>query len=190
VDFHFVWFALLLCLNGAGQGLFSATNTSGIMSSVPVADRGAASGMRATFLNSGTALSIGIFFSLMTSGLGHALPSSLSRGLRAQGVSRRHGRPPGPPASRQHPVRIPGRQSDTPSAGATGTLASLPAHNVATLTGSHFFPTIISGPFRHGPFVVFIVASIMAAIAAIASALRGPSRPNQAAGIVLLDETV
>ena len=47
--------------------------------------------MRATFQNSGMALSIGIFFSLMIVGLAATLPRTLSSGLRAQGV---------PPASR------------------------------------------------------------------------------------------
>ena len=42
--------------------------------------------MRATFQNSGTALSIGIFFSLMIAGLSRTLPDTLTRGLKAQGV--------------------------------------------------------------------------------------------------------
>jgi MFS family permease len=57
VNFSYLLFAGLLALCGIGQGMFSAPNTSGIMSSVPVGDRGAASGMRSTFQNSGTALS-------------------------------------------------------------------------------------------------------------------------------------
>src|SRR5690348_7237927 len=50
----------------------SAPNTSSIMSSVPARHRGAASGMRSTFQNSGTALSIGVFFSLMIAEIGRA----------------------------------------------------------------------------------------------------------------------
>ena len=56
------------------------------MSSVPARHRGAASGMRSTFQNSGMSLSIGIFFSLMIAGLAAALPQTLSAGLRAKGV--------------------------------------------------------------------------------------------------------
>jgi sugar phosphate permease len=41
-------FAILLLVSGIGQGMFSAPNTSAIMGSVPPAQRGAASGMRAT----------------------------------------------------------------------------------------------------------------------------------------------
>jgi MFS family permease len=86
VDFSYPEFAALLLLNGIGQGMFSAPNTSAIMGSVPPEQRGVASGMRATFQNSGTALSIGLFFSLMISGLASSLPHTLNSGLQAQGV--------------------------------------------------------------------------------------------------------
>ena len=56
------------------------------------AQRGVASGMRSTFQNSGTALSIGVFFSLMIAGLAGRLPHALTGGLHAQGVPARHRR--------------------------------------------------------------------------------------------------
>jgi hypothetical protein len=49
IDFPYLVFAALLLLNGIGSGLFAAPNTAGIMNSVPARQRGAASGMRATF---------------------------------------------------------------------------------------------------------------------------------------------
>ena len=85
-DFSYWVFALLIFLNGVGGGLFSAPNTSLIMSSVPTRMRGAASGARATFMNAGMVLSMGIFFSLMVAGLSSSLPHTLSSGLTAQGV--------------------------------------------------------------------------------------------------------
>ena len=86
VDFSYPAFAGLLVLSGIGQGVFSAPNTSAIMSSVPEHQRGVASGMRSTFQNSGTALSIGVFFSLMVAGLARSLPDTLTAGLQAHGV--------------------------------------------------------------------------------------------------------
>lgn len=86
-DFNYWAFAGLLVLNGIGSGLFSAPNTSAIMSSVPANRRGAASGMRGTFFNSGTSLSIGVFFTLMIVGLAQTLPGALTNGLQAHGVS-------------------------------------------------------------------------------------------------------
>ena len=86
VDFSYPAFAALIVVNGIGVGMFAAPNSSSIMGSVPAAQRGAASGMRSTFQNSGTALSIGVFFALMISGLAGTLPTSLTRGLQHQGV--------------------------------------------------------------------------------------------------------
>jgi MFS family permease len=174
VDFSYRSFAALLIISGIGQGMFAAPNTSAIMSSVPAEHRGAASGMRATFQNSGTALSIGVFFSLMTSGLATSLPRALTGGLQAQGV------PADTAASAAHlaPVSTlfaaflgnnPIRHLLEP----TGVLTRLPAHDVATLTGTTFFPHVIAAPFHNGLTVVFTTAAIMSAVAAVASVLRG-----------------
>ncbi len=56
------------------------------MSSVPASQRGVASGMRATAMNAGTVLSIGVFFSLLIAGLARSLPGALGSGLAAAGV--------------------------------------------------------------------------------------------------------
>ena len=98
VDFSYAAFAPLIVLNGIGVGMFSAPNSSSIMGSVPAAQRGAASGMRATFQNAGIALSIGVFFSLMIAGLASSLPHTLTTGLQAQGV---------PPAVAAHVGSLP-----------------------------------------------------------------------------------
>src|ERR1700678_2533412 len=86
VNFPYWLFALLVALNGIGSGMFASPNTSSIMGSVPASDRGVASGMRATFQNSGTAISIGVVFTLLIAGLSSSLPSSLSSGLVKVGV--------------------------------------------------------------------------------------------------------
>ena len=86
VIFPYWMFALLSFANGVGGGMFAAPNSASIMSSVPARYRGAASGMRATYQNSGTALSIGVFFSLMIAGLAASLPHTLSRGLEQHSV--------------------------------------------------------------------------------------------------------
>ncbi len=86
VNFPYWAFALLIAANGIGGGMFAAPNSSSIMGSVPARHRGAASGMRSTFQNSGTALSIGIVFSLMIAGLASTLPRTLTSGLARHGV--------------------------------------------------------------------------------------------------------
>jgi hypothetical protein len=52
-------------------------------------------------------------------------------------------------------------------------LAGLSAHDQATLTGSSFFPNLISGPFQDGLHAAFLFAIVACLIAAGASLLRG-----------------
>jgi MFS family permease len=183
VDFSYPVFAAIVFANGVGQGMFSAPNTSAIMGSVPPERRGAASGMRATFQNSGMSLSIGIFFSLMVTGLASNLPHTLSSGLQAQGV------PAGvagsvaslPPVSTLFAAFL-GQNPVGHLLAPSGVLHTLPAHNAATLTGTEFFPHLISGPLHHGLAVVFIAAAAMAVVAAAASVLRGRDSGRPADG--------
>ncbi|WP_067890398.1 MFS transporter [Nocardia vaccinii] len=182
VVFPYPLFALLILASGFGQGMFSAPNTSSIMSSVPAGRRGVASGMRATLQNSGTALSIGVFFSLMISGLASGLPHALSGGLQSHGV---------PTATADRLASLPPVSSlfsaflgDNPIAHllGPGVLNSLPPANADALTGTTFFPQLVSGPFHHGLVIVFTTAAIMAVISALASLLRGrpPATPHTA----------
>jgi MFS family permease len=174
IDFPYWSFALLIAANGVGVGMFGAPNTSALMSSVPASQRGAASGMRSTFQNSGTSLSIGVFFSLMIAGLAGSLPTTLTGGLQQQGVPADVAHRIGtlPPVSSLFAAFL-GVNPIGHLLGPDGTLAGLPAANQATLTGRQFFPNLISGPFHHGLLVVFSVAAALAVLAAFASLLRG-----------------
>ena len=181
VDFAYPAFAFLTFLNGVGSGMFSSPNASVIMNSVPAAQRGVASGMRMTFFNSGSAFSIGVFFSLMVVGLASTLPATLHAGLTGQGV----------------PDQVAGGLAALPPVGIlfaaflginpiasllepTGLLGSLPATNVTTLTGNEFFPSLISSPFHDGLVLVFSIAALMMVIAAIASWYAGAARAEVA----------
>lgn len=175
VNFNYWVFAVLVFLNGLGGGIFTAPNTAAIMSSVPAAQRGAASGVRATFFNAGSSLSIGIFFSLMIVGLANTLPDAMSKGLQAQGVS----------ASVAHEV------ANMPPVGSLfaaflgyNPIAELlapynalnqPGVNAEVLTGKTFFPNLIIEPFHAGLVVVFGAAALMMVVGAIAS-LFNPGR--------------
>ncbi len=181
VNFDYWVFATLVFLNGLGGGIFTAPNTAAIMSSVPAAQRGAASGVRATFFNAGSSLSIGIFFSLMIVGLAHSLPSAMSSGLQAQGV---------PASVAQDVADLPpvgslfaaflGYNPIEELLGPSGALDA-PGVNTAVLTGKTFFPQLITEPFHSGLTVVFIAAAAMMVIGAIAS-LFNPGRYADAPG--------
>jgi MFS family permease len=174
VDFSYPVFALLMVVNGIGVGMFAAPNSSAIMGSVPPAQRGAASGMRSTFQNTGTALSIGVFFSLMIAGLASTLPHTLTSGLVQQGVPHSVAQQVGalPPVSSLFAAVL-GVNPVAHLLGSTGILSTLPAANRAVLTGHQFFPQLISGPFHDGLTVVFIVAAGLSVLGAVASLLRG-----------------
>ncbi|MFL6266197.1 MAG: MFS transporter [Actinomycetes bacterium] len=173
IDFPYWVFAVLLLANGIGSGLFAAPNTAGIMNAVPARQRGAASGMRATFQNAGFVLSIGLFFSLMIAGLAARLPTTLYDGLTANGV---------PPASAERIARLPPVGSlfaaflgYNPIRTLLGpaALEQLSPAQVANLTGTSFFPRLIAEPFQHGLAIVFLAALVMSLVAAAASWLRG-----------------
>jgi hypothetical protein len=129
--------------------------------------------MRATFFNSGTSLSIGVFFTLMIAGLASTLPNTLRDGLTAHHV----------------PSAVAGQVAAQPPVGSLfaaflgenpvrtlvgdPTLAKLPPADGAALTGHRFFPELISSPFHTGLVIVFALATAMSVIGALASLLRG-----------------
>jgi MFS family permease len=174
-DFSYSVFALLLFINGLGSGLFVAPNSTQIMNAVPGSERGQASGVRATAMNAGQVLSIGLFFSLMLAGLAASLPQSMEAGLLAQHV----------------PPDVAARVAATPPVASLfaaflgynpmgelippAVMQALPAASAATLTGHEFFPQLMSGPFKHGLMLAFTFSALLNALAALAS-WRGDHR--------------
>ena len=172
-NFAYWIFAILVFLNGVGGGMFSAPNAAAVMNSVPADQRGGAAGIQAAFMNTGMVLSIGIFFSLMIIGLTKTLPKAMFKGLSAHGVV----------AAQAHAV------ASVPAVGSlfssflgfnplksllkSQTLAHVSHIQWITLTGKHFFPSLIESPFHHGLIIVFSTAIAMSVVGALFSALRG-----------------
>src|SRR6476620_6719073 len=169
VNFNYLVFAVLVFFNGLGGGIFTAPNTAAIMSSVPAAQRGAASGVRATFFNAGSSLSIGVFFSLMIVGLAHTLPSAMSSGLQAQGVSASVAQDVAhlPPVGSLFAAFL-GYNPIAELLAPSGAL-NAPGVNADVLHGKTFFPQLITEPFPSGLVVVFVAAAVMMLIGAVAS---------------------
>jgi MFS family permease len=172
INFSYIWFALLLLLNGVAMGMFASPNRAGIMNSLPPDQRGSGAGMVSTFQNSAMVLSIGVFFTLIITGLSASLPSALYAGLTSQGV---------PAASANAVSHLPPTATlfsallgYNPMKSLLGpTLAHLPAAKAGYLTGREFFPQLIASSFRKGLDAAFYFAFIATVVAAIASALRG-----------------
>jgi MFS family permease len=171
-DFSYLGFAAMLFVLGIGFGAFSAPNQTSIMNSVPRNQRGAASGIAATFLFGGMVLSIGLFFSLMIAGLSTSLPPVMQAGLTSHGV----------------PAAAAAKIASLPPVGSLfaaflgynpmetmlgGTLKHLTPQQAHALTGNDFFPHLISNPFMHGLILAFGLAIAMCIAGAVASAMRG-----------------
>lgn len=172
-DFSYVLFAVITFTLGMGQGLFAAPNTTAIMNSVPEYNRGSASGMRATFMNTSFIFSIAIFFSILILGMSINLSSAFYNNLTSVGI----------------PANVALNVSHIPPTEAlfsaflgynpmkilipNSTLAALPNSTAAKVTGLSFFPHILSKPFMEGMKYVLYTGAGMALIAAIVSSLRG-----------------
>ena len=172
-DFSYGLFALLIFINGFGSGLFIAPNSTQIMNAVPVHERGQASGMRATSLNAGTVLSIGLCFSLMLLGMAATLPGAMESSLLAEGMpadiaAKVAAEPPVASLFAAFLGYNPMAELIPPSA-----LANLPEANAAFITGKTFFPQLLSAPFMHGLTFTFILSLILNLVSAAASWLGG-----------------
>jgi hypothetical protein len=155
------------------MGMFASPNRAGVMNSLPAGDRGAGGGMNQTFQNSAQVLSIGIFFTLMIVGLAATLPDAMLSGLTAHGVSHADAERLAhlPPVSILFAAFL-GYNPIQHLLG-PGALHALSAHDQAALTGSSFFPHLISAPFRDGLHAAFTFAIVACLVAAAASLMRG-----------------
>jgi MFS family permease len=173
VNFGYWPFAAALLVNGIGMGMFASPNRAGIMNSLPPGRRGVGGGMSTTFQNSAMVLSIGIFFSLMVTGLSGSLPGAMASGLTAHGVSQAQAQLVAglPPVS----VLFASLLGYNPIGSLLGpsAIGHLPAGDAAYLTGRSFFPSLISGPFHDGLVVAFGFAIAACLVAAAASWMRG-----------------
>ncbi len=199
IDFSYLPFALLMLTNGLAMGLFASPNRAAVMNSLPPDQRGAGAGMSGVFQNAAMVLSMGIFFTLMISGIAGVLPHTLYHGLVVQHV-------PAVDASRvSHlpPITslfasLLGYNPMKELLGA-GVLAHLPAHSAAVLSGRKFFPGLLTTPFADGLNIAFTFGAIACALAAVASLLRGgkyvhgaaePEGPSPVSGPLRTEEPV
>ena len=172
-DFSYWQFAIYLFVIGAGMGIFASPNASAVMSSVPVLYRGAASGTMATFQNAGMLMSMGVFFTIVITGMNRHLPVALAHGLGAFALPAAvvHGLAQLPPTATLFAALL----GYNPMAHLipTAILHALPGAQAATLIGERFFPHLIGTTFMSALREVFLFAMAMSLVAAVASLLRG-----------------
>jgi len=173
IDFSYIWFALLMLANGLAMGLFASPNRAAVMNSLPPDQRGAGAGMSGVFQNAAMVLSMGIFFTLMISGIASVLPHTLYSGLVAQHVPKLDAARVShlPPITSLFAALL--GYDPMKSLLGPAVLSHLPAHSAAVLSGRSFFPTLLSKPFAAGLSLAFTFGAVSCAIAAVASLLRG-----------------
>lgn len=172
-NFNCIAFFVILLILGVGMGMFAAPNTTAIMNSVPSSQRGASSGMRATFQNTGMALSMTLYFTILILGMAHSLPPILYKGLLNAGVPSAAAQQISemPPTSALFAAFLgynPMQQLIPPHV-----LSSLSATAKEMLLDKQFFPNTIAPAVMSSLRIAFYISAGMSAVAAIASFLRG-----------------
>ncbi len=174
-NFTYIELGLILLLMGIGNGMFGSPNNASIMNSVSAKDRGVASGMMFTMFNTATPVSIAIFFTIIVIGLTQRFPEAMTASLSSIGAVQLT-----PLLSNLPPTAalFSALLGYNPVAGILPTLpasiiALIPHSTINTLTSTTWFPSTLETAFIPSLKISFYVAAIIAAIAAILSALRG-----------------
>ncbi|HMK53918.1 MAG TPA: MFS transporter [Methanobacteriaceae archaeon] len=174
-DFNYLEFGLTLFLMGIGVGMFGSPNSASIMNSVAPQDRGIASGMMYTIMNTAFTASMAIFFTIVIIGITQRFPDAMTSSLASIGA-----------------VQLAPILSNIPPSGALfsaflgynpvdSILSALPSNLVAmipsatktALTGTTWFPQTLAEAFMPSLRIAFYIGAIFSALAALLSALRG-----------------
>ncbi|MGA2676515.1 MAG: MFS transporter [Methanobacterium sp.] len=174
-NFTFIEFALALFLMGIGGGMFGSPNSASIMNSVPPEDRGVASGMMYTIMNTSFTASMAIFFTIVIIGITQRFPEAMTTSLANIGASQLA------PILSNLPPTAALFSAFLGSNPVNAVLSALPAPLVAmiphstfnTLTGTTWFPDTLANAFLPSLKTSFYIGALLSAIAALLSALRG-----------------
>jgi len=173
VNFSYLAFFWIILVYGIGGGLFSAPNTAAVMNSVPARMRGVSSGMRSTFQNTGSCISMTVYFAILIYGMSKNLPTALLDGLKNVGISG---------AVAEHISKMPPNGAlfaaflgYNPMQTLIGPdlLNTLPEATRTLVLSEQFFPKIISPAIMSSLKVCFYISAFISLIAAGISFMRG-----------------
>jgi MFS family permease len=174
-NFQYVYFGLALFMMGVGNGMFGSPNSASIMNSVPAQDRGVASGMMTTVMNTAFTASMAMFFTILIVGITQRFPEAMTASLVSIGA-----------------VKLAPILSNIPPTGALfsaflgynpvdsilanlppSVVASIPAATKTTITGTTWFPSAFATAFMPALKLSFYIGAAFCAVAAVLSWLRG-----------------
>jgi MFS family permease len=174
-NFSYWELGLTIFMMGIGGGMFGSPNTASIMNSVPPHERGVASGMMYTIVNTAFTASMAIFFTIVIVGITQQFPEAITTSLTSIGVSQL-----APSMSSIPPTGalfsaflgynpVEAMLSALPPA----LVATIPSSTLTTLTGTTWFPSTFAVAFMPSLQTSFFIGALLCAIAAVLSALRG-----------------
>lgn len=174
-NFDYIIFGLTIFMMGIGGGMFGSPNSASIMNSVPSNERGVASGMMFTIMNTSFTASMAIFFTIVIVGITQRFPDAMTASLASIGAAQL-----GPILSNIPPTGalfsaflgynpVESLLSTVPQS----VVAMIPSSTLTTLTGTTWFPSTFAGAFLPSLQISFYIGAIFCGIAAVLSALRG-----------------
>lgn len=174
-NFNYWELGLTLFFMGLGSGMFGSPNSASIMNSVPPQERGVASGMLTTIMNTAFTASMAIFFTIVIVGITQRFPDAMALSLAGIGAAQltpilSNIPPTGALFSAflgYNPVET--ILSSVPSA----VVSQIPPATLTTLTGTTWFPSTLSEAFMPSLQISFYIGAVFCGLSALLSALRG-----------------
>lgn len=174
-NFNYWEFGLLVFMMGVGNGIFGSPNSASIMKSVPPDERGVASGMIYTLMNTGFTVSMGLFFTVLIVGITQRFPVEMTSSLTSIGAANLAPLLNNIPATSAlfsallgyNPVGSLLANLPAPI------ITSIPPSTLSTLTGTTWFPSTFATAFMPSLQISFYMGALLTGTAAVLSALRG-----------------
>jgi MFS family permease len=174
-NFNYWELGLTLFFMGLGSGMFGSPNSASIMNSVPPQERGVASGMLTTIMNTAFTASMAIFFTIVIVGITQRFPDAMASSLAGIGAAQltpilSNIPPTGALFSAflgYNPVET--ILSSVPSV----VVSQIPPATLTTLTGTTWFPSTLSEAFMPSLQISFYIGAVFCGLSALLSALRG-----------------
>ncbi len=174
-NFNYWELGLTLFFMGLGSGMFGSPNSASIMNSVPPQERGVASGMLTTIMNTAFTASMAIFFTIVIVGITQRFPDAMASSLAGIGAAQltpilSNIPPTGALFSAflgYNPVET--ILTSVPSA----VVSQIPSATLTTLTGTTWFPSTLSEAFMPSLQISFYIGAVFCGLSALLSALRG-----------------
>lgn len=174
-NFNYMEFGLALFMMGIGSGMFSSPNSASIMNSVPPNERGVASGMMMTLLNTAFTASMAMFFTIVIVGITQRFPDDMTSSLASIGAAQLAPVLSSiPPTGAMFSAFLGFNPVNTILSGLPSAfVATIPKSVVATITGTTWFPYTLANAFMPSLRTAFYIGAGFSAVAAVLSVLRG-----------------